>query len=191
MQLGAKAHCIKTLLIPKMRYGLDVITCTTRAERDALHSLDSIIVKAMTHAVAGRRNKHAQLQARVKASVLHALLDIPSMSTEQDAAQLRFASKSLPHITAGVAAADPDLTSATHDLRAALPDEHPWRARVLSLAHATGVDLSARVDNDVVRDALWARDRAAAHALLCPTRRTSVRTRTTDTAGGSPRVHRA
>ena len=74
--------------------------------------------------------------------------------------------------------------------RAASPDEHPWRARVLSLAQATGVDLSARVDNDVVRNALWARDRAAAHALLCPTRRTSVRTRATGAAGGfsTPRL---
>ena len=170
-----------------MRHGLDLITCTTKAERDALHSM---VVKAMTHAVAGRRNKHAQLQAHVKASVLHALLDIPSMSTEQDAAQLRFASKPLPHITAGVATANPNLTSATHDLRAALPDENVWRARVLSLAHATGVDLSARVDNDDVRDALWTRDRAAAHALLCPTRRTSIRTRTTGAAGGvsAPRL---
>ena len=79
----------------------------------------------------------------------------------------------------------PRTSHRRHDLRAALPDEHPWRKRVLSLAQATGVDLSARVDNDAVRDALWVRDRAAAHALLCPTQRTSVRTRTTGAAGGS------
>ena len=143
--MSAKIHCVRTLLVPTMRYALEVITCDTRAERSALAALDAIVVKALTHAVSGRRHKYAQLHAHVKASVLFALLDVSPISTEMDAAHLRFALKGLPHILAQTVSSDggPAPDSLTHSMREALPDTHPWKARTAHLAAELQLDLAS------------------------------------------------
>ena len=171
VRMSAKIHCVRTLLVPTMRYALEVITCDTRAERSALAALDAIVVKALTHAVSGRRHKYAQLHAHVKASVLFALLDVSPISTEMDAAHLRFALKDLPHILAQTVSSDggPAPDSLTHSMREALPDTHPWQARTAHLAAELQLDLSSpHTDHAALRDALRARDRQASLSQLRP-----------------------
>ena len=132
--------CVRTMLVPTMRWALEVITCDTQAERSAPAALDAVVVKAFTHAVSGiGRHKYAQIHAHVEASVLFALLVVSPISTEMDAAHQRFALKDLPHILAQTASGDggPAPDSLTHSMREALPYTHPWKARTAHLAAVT------------------------------------------------------
>ena len=102
---------------------------------------------------------------------MFALLDVSPISTEMDAAHLRFALKSLPHVLAQTVSGDdgPAPDSLTHSMREALPDTHPWKARTAHLAAELQLDLaSPHTDHAALRDALTS-TRSSSIALTIPT----------------------